>query len=341
MQIAAERVTLYLVPHQRYMLWISSSHSIYAIVPQVTMAGGGKSVRSPFSVARKEPSASREESSSEEAVHSEPAEAPREGSKARGRKRSHAEHGRSARARRHNRDPSHSHVQRNLRRKQRREGDRKHRRHRRTHRSRRARSATPDKRRRSASSGRGANAARPPEPSSGPSKTGTQKCPHCWAEVTVQPSGRAQHQWSNRTCLQWQFYNEMDAEAKKKNDTEAWNKAKEAAAVLYERRRWVAAPHAIEDEMPRAPLPPVMLRSRSSIRAAAPAEMEEVAVEEEAEGPQRPSRSCPGGQAMGASGSTGSKGQGHGPPPAEPPAVKTERPGSSQKQQIVINITSS
>ena len=302
------------------------------------MAGGGKSVRSPFSVARKEPSPSREESSSEEVAKSEAAGASRGGSKERGRKRSHAERGRTAKARRHNRDPSHSYVQRNLRRKHRREGDRRHRRHRRSHRSRRDRSVTPDKRRRSASSGRGA--ARPPEPSTGPSKTGTKKCPHCWAEVTVQPSGRAQHQWSNRTCLQWQFYNEMDPELKKKNETMAWNKAKEPAATLYERRRYVAAPHALEAEMSRVPLPPVMLRSRSSLRAkAAPDEMEDVAVEEAAEELQRPLRSGQG-QAPAASGSTGSKGQGHGPP-AEPPAVKTETPGSSQKQQIVINITSS
>ena len=297
---------------------------------------GGKSVRSPFSATRKPPSPSAEESSSEEEVDTTAAAETSVRSREGGRKRSHAERGRTAKGSRH-------------REKQRREGEKTHRRRRRTHRSRRRRSATPDKRRRSESSRRAVadpkklqkQLAAPRSPQRAPSKTGTKKCPHCWAEVTVHPSGRAQHMWSNRRCLEWQFYNGLSSDLKKANDTLAWQRARDAAAVLYERRRTLSAPHPTEEaEVPPPPLP--SLPSRAASRAATE-EYEDVPVEDEPVPAvvQRPTRSGPAPAA--ASGVSGTKGTGHGPP-AEPPAPSastTEKSAAAQKQQIVINITSS
>ena len=96
-------------------------------------------------------------------------------------------------------------------------------------------------------------------------------CPHCWNDVTTQPSGRAQNQWSNRTCLQWQFCNQMAADVKEKDNALAWVKAGKDAAALYEKRRWIAAPYPGE-MVPPPPVSPkrrsasVMLRSGSTDR---------------------------------------------------------------------------
>lgn len=301
-------------------------------------AGGGAPVRSPFSVARKAPTPD-DESSSEADVSVEPTvPASKRESAVRNRRRSHAERGR---------DPSYSYNRRReARKRDREEGGKTHRRRRRTHhRSRRHRSATPDKRRRSESSKRDAarkkarsSMARPPSPKAGPASSGTKKCPHCWAEVTVQPSGRAQHQWSNRTCLMWQCYNDMDKKLKQTDDALAWKKAKDAAAILYERRRFLSAPHPTE-----ASVPPVVLRSRASAKTSvAPEEdMEVVSVEEEPEVPQQHRKlgqTVPkAAPAAAPSGSTGSSGKGQGPPVPEAATA----PSSGQKQQIVINISSS
>eukprot|EP00435_Cladocopium_sp_Y103_P063748 s296_g25.t1 len=275
------------------------------------------SVRSPFSAAREVPdaraarreepdaraakreepdagAAKRRESSPEEATPSQKASlgGSRGRSKEKSPQRSHRGGRHSTSAKKHNQDPSHSYLQRRTaRRNRRRHGDGTHKRRRRTHGSRRRRSSSHDKRRRSESSGKERSSKKknterkspPPVETTRLKRQQTTRCPHCWAEVTVQPSGRAQHQWSNRLCLQWQFYNDMDPKFKQKDEGAAWKKAKDAAAALYERRRHLPAPMPQENQkQAHRSEAPVVLRSRSTVQAnAAEEEMEEVEIEEE------------------------------------------------------------
>ena len=135
-------------------------------------------------------------------------------------------------------------------------------------------------------------------------------------ELTTQQSGRLQHQWASRTCLTWQFWNQLDEEIKSKNAKAGWEKAKKAAFSLYERRRMQAAPYQATGEL--APPPPLPTR-QTRARSAAPS--------------MAPSGEVPGTPAA-ATGSAAALPSGHGPVATGPAA-----PGG-QKQQIVININS-
>ena len=299
---------------------------------------------SPFSPTadyKRDTSESEEEKSESDEAARKAAE--RETSEKKGAARSS---GRSRRSRKRSRnakrgrDPSYSH---NKRRHRRGEG----------HRRRRRERKSVDKGRRSESPAAKANkldksaAERPQSPTWDPDKARTRPCSHCGMEITTQQSGRLQHQWASRTCLTWQFWNQLDAEIKSKNAKAGWEKAKKAAFSLYERRRMQAAPYQATGEL--APPPPLLLRSRASVaRTAADAleEMEEIPVEPEpVPRPTRQTRArsaapsmAPSGEVPGtpaaATGSAAALPSGHGPVATQPAA-----PGG-QKQQIVININS-
>lgn len=306
------------------------------------MAHGEGSRKSPFSPPK--PRDPTPESSDEESVPQSPAasKSARGRSKSRRERSSRGDHGHK----KSNRDPSYSYNKRCDARRRRRED--RHERRRRTHQRRRERRGSRDKRRRSDSSEKDAAkpvAAAPQasrsqalEPTGKAAKGGTKKCPHCWSEITSQPSGRAQHQWSNRTCLQWQFYNQMAADVKEKDSDLAWVKAGKDAAALYAKRRWLPAPsHAFDMAPPPPVIPkprsaPAVLRSRSMVKAAAPQdETEEIVVEE----PPPPRQSLP----QGPTGSTQPK---NCPMQSQGTSAASGSTGSSasQKQQIVININS-
>eukprot|EP00435_Cladocopium_sp_Y103_P008340 s5370_g2.t1 len=294
--------------------------------------------RSPFSMAREDKGKPEESSEEEEVSHKaslDREENKREPTRPRRTRRSHEER---------RRDPSYSYARRreSLRKRREEEGGKRRRRHSTGHR--RRRSPTPDKRRRSESPAKKKPAKALKEeqrpvspPGKPPGKPGTARCPHCWADVTTHASGRAQHQWANRTCLQWLFFNEMKPEVKKKDENAAWKQAGHMAAALYERRRWISAP------LPSAAVPdpplPVTLRSRSKVAEKPPKraeeemakraeeEMEEVVVAEE----KQDSRSRPTRSKQLSAGSSGSAPQGD---------LAPTRPAAGHKQQIVINISS-
>ena len=94
---------------------------------------------------------------------------------------------------------------------------------------------------------------RPRSPSRSPrkvtpskSKTATdsrQKCRFCWKKITGHEAGRAQHEWTNLYCLQYQLFGQMkDTEQTK----EGWKKAGEIAKELRAKRMndQVPAPRA-------------------------------------------------------------------------------------------------
>ena len=304
------------------------NHCVMHVLCQVSMA---EPKRSPFSMAR-----GKDESSEEEETPSRGASPTDRKASGHRRRRSHAEGHRKSR--REDRDPSHSYVQRRHRRRHRREHGHERRR-RRSHGS-----PVPDKRRRSASAPKeekSAGKGRPPSPVGKPPKANTKPCPHCWQEVTTHPSGRAQHQWSSRSCLEWQFYNEISAAEKKEDDQAAWAKAKRAAALCHNSRQYMSAPRADPEPMPPPPSPAVHLKSRSRVRASARHEDDMEEIPEEPVEPPRPTRSAT------ATRSTGSKPAAQAVVPAAVPSgtgpsgSNSEAAVSASKtQQIVINITS-
>ena len=175
---------------------------------------------------------------------------------------------------------------------------------------------------------------RPRSPPEEPShKGGTKACPYCWAEITLQQSGRLQHQWVSKHCLAWQFWNGIDEKTKKDKPKAAWEQAKKAATLLYEKRRNLAAPHQAHGELP--PAPPLVLRSRSTVAKARPArpvveeEFEEVEEELPPAKPTRPAAAQRSSVAIPAPA-----------PPAAPASAGKIGSGQSStgKQQIVINI---
>ena len=255
---------------------------------------------------------------------------------------------------RRGRDPSYSYNRRRRGSHRRRQG------HERRRRRREHKSKSVDKRRRSESKAPAAkapskSAARPLSPHWDESKPRTRACGHCGYEITTPQSGRLQHQWASRNCLTWQFWNQLDENIKKQSPHAAWDKAKKAAQVLYERRRMQAAPFQAEGELP--PPPPLVLRSRSSIarRAEDLEEMEVVPLEEEPL--QKPTRllrsqsAAPGSTGAGPSDTvantepdrTALAAAAVASPavPAVPAGLPSSTPaGVGQKQQIVININS-
>ena len=245
---------------------------------------------------------------------------------------------RHARNARLGRDPSYSDRKRRARKEKAKAGEPRRRRRRR-HTSggadKRRRSASSDDRKRvsaRASKSAAPEARRPHSPPDEPwHKGGTKPCPHCWSEVTLQQSGRLQHQWASKHCLAWQYWNSLDEKTRKEKSKAAWEQAKRSAAKLYEQRRYQAAPHQAQGDLP--PAPPLVLRSRSSAAkgppAAVPEDMEEILEEP----PVRPTRLAPSGTSAVAV-------PVHAPQAASVPAGTSgsSAQSSTGKQQIVINI---
>jgi hypothetical protein len=305
---------------------------------------------SPFS-----PAADYDRDTSEEKSDTEEAPAKSDEGKKSEKKECARSSGRSRRSRRRSRnaklgrDPSHSYNKRRQERKRRRAEGHGRRRRGREHKieDKRRRSESSEVKQAAAAKRVSQSAVRPRSPAWDPDKPRTKPCSHCGYEITTQQSGRLQHQWASRNCLTWQFWNQLDEGIKRNNPKAGWDKAKKAAFALYERRRMQAAPYQAAGEL--APPPPLLLRSRASVaRGSEPLEeMEEVRVEEEpAPTSTRRSRTPSAAPAYVAPRAE----QGHAAPaPASAtgtdgpavPAGSTTAQGVGQKQQIVINISSS